>query len=191
MKRLPIERTPEELFATLFERAAAEPLTWRLTAESLAQAARVLLPSIEEHMRATLAGEPLSGEPPLTGVYMLLIGLAVENLVKGLLVARHDGPTSDGKLAKDLKSHQLLDLLKRARIRLDDDQSYLVQRLEAFVVWAGRYPVPGKLDDYLPRCHESGGWGPLTGYYSSDPVRVDKLIALLVSELNHARGFEK
>jgi hypothetical protein len=190
MKRLPIERTPEELFATLFQRAAAEPLAWRLTAESLVRAARILLPSIEERVRATLAGEPLSGEPPSTGAYMLLIGLAAENLVKGILVARHDGPTSAGMLAKDLKSHQLLDLLNRAGVRLDDDQSYLVQRLEVFVVWAGRYPVPGKLDDYLPRRHETGGWGPLTGFYSSDPARVDKLIALLVGELNCAGGSE-
>jgi hypothetical protein len=110
---------------------------------------------------------------------MLLSGLAIETLAKARIVASHSSPTEGDRLAKDLKSHDLMDLLRRAGITLNEEESYLVERLEVFVTSAGRYPIPLTLEDYLPRTAPHGGSGPMTVYYSSDPEMIEELVEKL------------
>jgi hypothetical protein len=73
-------------------------------------------------------------------VAMLLAGLAVENLAKGLVIRREG--LDRGELPKGLDKHETLAYLDRGKFKLTADERRLVKRLEGYVVWAGRYPVP-------------------------------------------------
>jgi len=66
MSRRPIDRTSEDLIRELYERAASQPLTWRLTSDSLKRAANALLAEVQKD----LTGDGL--EPPVCQVYLLL-----------------------------------------------------------------------------------------------------------------------
>jgi hypothetical protein len=175
-----VVRTPEELFRRMFQQAADMPDAWRMTADSLLRAAGTLVPLIEADTRAALDPSQNTFDHPVAPVYMLLAGLAIENLAKAKLVAGRSSPATVGDaLVPDLKSHDLVDLLHRAGLTLSADESYLAERLQAFVEWAGRYPIPVKLEGQLPRTHPLGGWGPLNHYLGTDPAAIEALAARL------------
>lgn len=85
----------------------------------------------------------------------LLMGLAIENMSKALLVqayaARGEAVVVNGRLLQRLTSgHAVVDLLKEAAVELDQNERDLVDRLRESVIWAGRYPVPKTMADYAP-----------------------------------------
>jgi hypothetical protein len=88
-KRHAIERTPIDFFRTQYERVSREPLVWRFASDSLRRAAHILLPVIEEDLRIHVdsSAGTAAFEAPMSHVYMFLVGLAVENLAKGVCVA--------------------------------------------------------------------------------------------------------
>lgn len=73
-------------------------------------------------------------------------------------------------------------MLERAGITLNEAESYLVERLEVFVTWAGRYPIPLTLEGYLPRTAPHGGSGSLRTYISSDPDMIESLAERLLDD---------
>ncbi len=79
---------------------------------------------------------------------LMLAGFALENILKALIVQDQGSAldsefSSKGKLPKVLKSHDLVDLAKHARLELGDDMTKsLLGRLTRHSVWAGRYPMP-------------------------------------------------
>jgi hypothetical protein len=127
-------------------------------------------------------------EHPIAGVYMLLMGLAVENLAKGVIVAKGvSSPSADGRLARELKSHDLLDLLDMAEVELSTEDAYLVERLQASVEWAGRYPTAVRVESQMPRTHPRGGGGPLNMRSSADAAAIDALVTRLLDESESPR----
>lgn len=75
--------------------------------------------------------------------YILLAGLAIENLLKGLAVAR--GPThiSSGCLSRPLQTHSLEKLgTEVLGIDLDSTEMELLRVLESALPYWGRYPIP-------------------------------------------------
>lgn len=178
--RQDVVTTAEALFRDQFERVAEMPLTWRLTAESLLRAARALIPMMEADHRAMQDPAQREFEHPVDEVYMLLAGFAIENLAKAMLVERDPASvTSGGKLNPAFKNHRLVDLVHATGVTLTEDESYLAERLESFVVWAGRYPTPGKVEEGLPRTHPGGGWGPLNHIVSTDFDSIEAVAAKL------------
>ncbi len=179
--RQEVVRTPEELSRRLFRQAAESPDAWRMTADSLMRAARALVPLIDADTHAALDPSPSTFDDPVFPVYMLLAGFAIENLAKAKLVAGGSFPATVGDdLAPELKSHKLLNLLHQAELTLSDEESYLAQRLQAFVEWGGRYPIPAKLEGQLPRTHPLGGWGPLNHFLRSDPAAIEAHAAKVI-----------
>ena len=79
-------------------------------------------------------------------IYRFLLGMSVENLLKGIAVAHGANPTApDGKLTKPFKSHRVSSLpgaIDRSRLPISKDERKTLERLEGYVVWAGRYPLP-------------------------------------------------
>jgi hypothetical protein len=76
---------------------------------------------------------------------MMLYGLAVENLMKAVIVARKPisdicFPLSEGLFPRWFKSHDLLALAKRADLGVSRSQEHLLRRLRVFVE-CGKYPV--------------------------------------------------
>ncbi|QHV98729.1 hypothetical protein [Spirosoma endbachense] len=82
---------------------------------------------------------------------MMLIGFSFENLIKAIPVSRTPSKTTRRELAKDLwdkrKGHFLLHLIPND-INLSDQERDLLNRLQTFTVWAGRYPLPMQSQHY-------------------------------------------
>jgi hypothetical protein len=79
----------------------------------------------------------------IVGCAMLLYGLSIENVAKGLIVKANPPTVVNGKLREWSGSgHNQMELLKEAGVNLSPQEQDLAIRLTAFVEWAGRYPIP-------------------------------------------------
>jgi len=82
---------------------------------------------------------------------LLLLGLAFENLIKGVYVARNptlvDRTRLDRSLWKADGGHGITDFAK-ALMKLAPEEEELLDRLQEYVVWAGRFPIPTKSGRY-------------------------------------------
>ena len=78
----------------------------------------------------------------------MLAGLAVENLLKALIVKRmhaENRPVTEGNVLRlERGRHSLVALSRSAQITLSSEEREVLARLSTFVQWAGRYPVPIK-----------------------------------------------
>jgi hypothetical protein len=77
--------------------------------------------------------------------YMLLSGLALENLTKGIIVGRKPGVVTPDTF--NLKEHNLLKLAQQVARPFSKNERDILDRLTAFVMWAGRYPIPLRATD--------------------------------------------
>lgn len=111
---------------------------WQMRARELFAAAQAVW----------LAGEVNDGTR--TGLHtlyrpaQLLMGLALEVALKGLLVERDPTLVSGGKI-EALKTHALPKLFRMANIPLKDgeEELNLTRKLSDAVEWVARYPIPG------------------------------------------------
>jgi len=78
----------------------------------------------------------------LGGVFWLNAGLALENLLKGLAIQYEPILADDGKLARRLRTHNLLRLSEFATIRLSVSEAFYLSIATECVIWEGRYPAP-------------------------------------------------
>jgi hypothetical protein len=108
------------------------------------------------------AAEELVGGPRFVAWY-LLTGMAVEDILKGLIVAR-DGIELDDRgrlrLPWPAPGHNLILLAANASVELTEEERQLVERLSEFVLWAGRYPIPRRLEEFRPRFLSAGDVTP-------------------------------
>jgi hypothetical protein len=111
---------------------------------------------------------------------MLLAGLALENLTKGILIGRNPSIVSsvnlDLKLLVNTKGgHDLSKLAQQAAPNLSPNEMDLVERLVVFVVWAGKYPIHIRANETK---HPT--------FKTTDPELIDKVfekfIAILEAE---------
>jgi hypothetical protein len=127
----------------------AMPDSWLNYAEELEEAAEALWADSGNSMRIE-TGTQLDGSLMLTKKpsahlrsYILLAGLALENVLKGLIIANDAKLISSARLDKTLKSHKLLDLVKRIDgLVLSKDEKRIVQICQDAIPYWGRYPVP-------------------------------------------------
>ena len=75
----------------------------------------------------------------------------------------------------------------QVHLKFNSDQIELLERLEVFIEWAGRYPIPKNLDEFLPRTNENGGWGLLSHTKSSDNAVFEKVYSILNTKLHELR----
>jgi len=175
--------------AELFERIGKDALSWLAQAQELKMSADALLPHLKEAFNIP---------PALPGAqkkrfaffhsYMLLIGLSFENLIKGIFIGRNPALVSKDKLKSEIlerKGHGIADGARKI-ITLDQHEFHLLQRVEEFLFWAGRYPLPLSSGVY----HNSEAQELRIGR-SDDPRVIDclfeKLSQILVNE-RQARG---
>lgn len=127
----------------------------------------------------------------LRSVFMLLAGFAVEDLAKGVYLRRKGISVADGHFPSELKRHVIRPLLDQFNIYLTPTEKGLVRRLETFVRWAGRYPVPLDVEHMMPGDLPEGGFGPPASYQSDDAEVFQTLFArlelLLLGEQDQAR----
>lgn len=102
-------------------------------------------------------------EPPLLDlpafwtprIERMLWGYAFENLFKAIiiLILKNQSGIKEVPFA-EIKSHDLIQLAKKANIILSADEKFYLQIAQKCAVWAGRYPLPAKLHD-LPQTRKA------------------------------------
>ena len=70
-----------------------------------------------------------------------------------------------------------MSLNSRTSLEIHEGDEVLLERLTAFAIWGGRYPVPMSTDGLLPREFPDGTIAPLT--YGSIPRDYVKIRGLL------------
>jgi len=123
-------------------------------------------------------------------IYLLLTGYAIENLIKGIIYSKTPGKLEEDdknlRLKKNLVNHKLADLYVEARLAnskdtIDHDIKEILDFLEEFITWRGRYNLPLNLQQAknakpLPSCISRGG--------ELVPDKINELIEQLISELD-------
>jgi hypothetical protein len=122
--------------------------------------------------------------------YLLLTGYAIENLIKGIIYSKTPSMLEEDdknlRLKKSLVHHQLANLYVEAGLTagkdtMDHDTKELLDYLEEFITWRGRYNLPLNLQQAknakpLPSCINCGG--------ELVPDKINELIEQLMSELD-------
>lgn len=164
----------EATWRNWFESAAKHPYTWKLQSEVLIRSANALFKVAQADLQHSGDGIVTSAEPPVTGVYLMLAGLALEILMKGILVMRKQNLDAESLMSK-VKSHDLNYLARELGLKLDVQDSFLLARTSAHITWAGKYPTPLSFDEFVPRDFPDGGWGPISFVAMSDSERIKSL----------------
>jgi len=158
MPETPAPPTSEPLELTQFDETGTEPSHWLWAARKLRRAAELILREFGALADLAPPGEPVAlihlvprkGQTmdtdvkgyELSPIFMMLAGLSLENVFKGVCIRRQPEIVKDGTLPKWLTSHSLTQLADRAGVPLSDAEADLLERLHMHVMWAGRYPVP-------------------------------------------------
>ncbi len=136
-----------KFFKEQFDMGAETPAIWALSANRLKRSGDLIFDAYEIDLQAMGKGvSPLElNNLEVAGAATMLFGLAIENLLKAIIIAREPKTVNDGNLRGwPSNGHKLILLAEKAEIPLNEQQKDMVQRLVAFVEWAGRYPVPQK-----------------------------------------------
>lgn len=111
-------------------------------------------------------------------VYLMLCGLALELIIKAVLVQRRT------ELSQIDSKHQLSDLVKLLDIKPTHQEQQLLKLYQENVIWAGRYPTPRKhIDEKLKH------YWSLSSDVLTSPVQEFKEIEL--RQFNGATDWEK
>jgi hypothetical protein len=121
--------------------------------------------------------------------YMMLTGFALECAVKGLLVKQKPELVRAGALPSwpTRSGHDLPGLFRAVGVPLSAPEKELLQRLREFVEWRGRYPIPARAEQLMPREAVPGGGTPFL-MPSSDRRLTEGLLARLEGLLDIQPG---
>jgi hypothetical protein len=145
-----------KLFRMTYESAASDPRQWLSYARSLQFTADLLKPIFEkEHQTPRPRNQKNYFPISVSQIYLMIVGFAVENYLKGIYVISFPEVIKDDKLIK-LNRHDLLQLMRELKFEVLKEEFDLIERLEEFVLWAGRYPIPSKFGRLIPKKHREG-----------------------------------
>ena len=104
----------------------------------------------------------------LMPVFMMLAGLSIELIAKARCIKKGD--------QRKLSSHRISYYIENKI--LTEQEKDLIKRLEVFIKWAGRYPIPLKAEDLVPIKIRSKG-GAFPTFSISDKEIINKLYTKL------------
>jgi hypothetical protein len=110
----------------------------------------------------------------LVAPFKLLVGLAFENMMKGLFfddIAKKKGLDPQGGLRREIDTHNLVRLAEVLQLSLNRSERLMLSQLSDYVEFAGRYPAPKRM--------KPGPNGPLVG---------DNEYDLITAFMNRLRG---
>lgn len=139
----------------------ALPIGWRVIAGNILRFAELVFPIIRESrntyfQRVILEQKGLKAAEPgllvgaekedlenqnLVSVYLMLVGMAIECLLKGLIVDKSHGTKID-------KTHDLIKLAMKAGVICSDREAELLSIMSDHIEWKGRYPAPISLENF-------------------------------------------
>jgi hypothetical protein len=117
--------------------------------------------------------------------YSLLMGYAIENLLKGILMADHPDYFKPGQKITDIRSHNLSALCKRCGFVVSDAEAKSLMKLTEYIEWLGKYPVPLVETAMYPKKDENGHWDGAHDRFRGNKVKVivDSLYSQFHAEL--------
>ncbi len=132
---------------------------WIRKANDLLESANLIEPKVLELWKSYR--ENLGGKSDILktdhyiGRYFMLIAFAVENLLNASIINDKAGEYKRTfretlKFPKELQSHDLVKLAKKANVDFSTEEEDLMRRLTRSAIWYGRYPIP------LKYTHSSG-----------------------------------
>ena len=128
----------------------ASPDQWSDHAMELRHALDLLDNLNEDDLIVTYSSETGSAasKSHVSRTWLLLAGFAIENLLKGLLIAENPSYVSNGHLSRKARHHCLTRLAERlTSIRLNQGDMVLLSLLESALPSWGRYPIPLSAED--------------------------------------------
>jgi len=138
--------------------------TWKLFADQFYRASECLLQQVRadmtrmvrEHLRHK-AGSPFSStyQPTIDHVYFLTIGYCLENMMKGIIIFQDPDHVANGKLSRQVKSHDLARLAKLTGVIFSDDEQRFFDFITPSIKWYGKYPIPTKAEDSIGSSNHS------------------------------------
>ena len=177
-RKTPIDKVLPKNFANeKYRTACNNPFLWLVKAREVRRAANLVWDQFQSELVGYACGGEDSNEPFTGSVAMMLYGFTVENLLKAALVAKGVAVLPNGNFSK--KSHALEDLADELSVSLDANERELLERLENFLEWGGRYPIPLYADTLYPRAMLDGSKAWMIGVSTKDRVRIESLIAKL------------
>jgi hypothetical protein len=177
------QSVPDHLRARIFLRVA--PADWLKKARQLRKSADLLFIAFENEQLEF--GARFERDPSITegwpddSTVLLLLGFAVENLLKGLFVSASPQPNK----IKELKalgmppSHHALEPLAdkistSLAIEFSREDRDLLDVLEHAIQWLGRYPSPTNIDGLIPL----NARGQFKRFYLNYPAEHFAVVAL-------------
>ena len=142
---------PRDIQKRSFEAATESPGAWLLSAIQLRAAAQRL-------DWRTHPVEQTENAVSFIREYRMLIGLSIENLLKGLIVMVRLESSAHPPLPSDCLNHKLNLIAKRSELsewNITEDEIQLLQDLSAYIEWAGRYPIPNNIQNYADASHSN------------------------------------
>jgi hypothetical protein len=93
--------------------------------------------------------------PTIDHVYFLTIGYSLENMMKGIIIFQDRNHVANGKLSKQVKSHDLGRLAKLTGVIFSEDEQRLFEFITPAIKWYGKYPIPTKAEDSIGSSNHS------------------------------------
>jgi hypothetical protein len=164
----------------------ASPGNWRDCANELRDAAELLWIDRDNGLRLIMTQDTEVDDGRLSKnhnqrtissvsrSYLLLAGFALENLIKGYLVAKSPSLINTGKIDPELKTHKITSLIKKIdNIDLNQIEKDFCCVAEQAIPYWGRYPIPLKYNGVVP---EIGLTDDLRYGFLSLFQRLDKMV---------------
>ena len=174
---------PKHFANKKYELACSEPYLWMRKAQKVRRAADILWKQFRDEVVAFSKGEDPQG-PFFGDVAVMLYGITVENLLKAGLAAKGLAVAPNGNFGQ--KSHDLQSLAAAFGLVLLPQEAELLERLQQFVEWAGRYPIPLYRESLYPRELLDGSKSVLYDLSTADGGHITNLLhkieALLPTE---------
>ena len=165
--------------------AGENPLAWHSSAKDLLDGAMAVKAKVQPFSNAMHT---------LARVEAMLLGMALECLLKGIYIKRHRvwaDPTKEHALVKDGKyvgvkdagDHELLQLADAAGVTVSESERSILSCLTDFIRYAGRYPVPLNVEGMKP-VRKPDGHTVARGYLSGVELeRAETLTKRLMQEI--------
>lgn len=141
----------DKVYRQNYETHAFSDIYWIRKAKNLLESAKLIEPEVIrlwKNYRRYINGKT---DKLLTdyyqGTYFMLVAYAVENLLKATVIQRNSFEYKKKfhqtlKFPKELQSHDLVKLARKADLDFTIEEEDLLRRLTRSATWDGRYPIP-------------------------------------------------
>jgi hypothetical protein len=147
------EMSLNRISAFQYERAIREPTEWYIKAILFRRVAEEINPLDSLHNLETTNNQNTKDIEKLycVAIYRFLMGVSFENLIKATIIAQGTVAGNSRQISNNFKKHSieaLVGLIDANKLSFNQDEINLLKELEKFVVWAGRYPIPKKVEQH-------------------------------------------